>query len=82
MRDILNSLTPAALSAAMRGGTEEWGQRASAKEHIRYVDPIVPRLRRRCDCGCGKRATHTGKANGIALIDGCEFSMHRWVSQG
>lgn len=75
----INRLSPAALSAAMRGGTAGWGQRASATEHVRYVEPIAPRSRRRCYCGCGRRATHSGYANGISLIDGCELSMRRWA---
>ena len=72
----LNSLE---LSAAMRGGTHEWGQYGSAFEHIRYVKPASPKSRRRCHCGCKQRATHLGMANGVCLLMGCELSMHRWV---
>lgn len=75
----LPKLTPAALSAAMRGGTEAWGKWASARVHLRYADPIDGRSRRRCHCGCKRRATHVGKANGIALTSGCEIQVRRWV---
>lgn len=76
----LNKLSPQALGAAMRGGTQGWGQRASVFEHARYIEPIVGRKgRRKCYCGCGRRATHLGKANGIALAHGCELWMRRWV---
>ena len=37
------------------------------------------RSRRRCDCGCGRRATHVGTANGIAMMSGCELQVARWV---
>lgn len=38
--------------------------------------------RRRCHCGCGRRATHTGLGDGLALTMGCELSMRRWVRDG
>jgi hypothetical protein len=76
----LNDLSQAALSAAMRGGTEAWGQWASATEHVRYIEPVSPRSRHRCSCGCGGRATHLGKANGIALMLGCELKARRWAA--
>lgn len=76
----LNELSAAALSAAMRGGTEGWGEWGSAEQHIRYVEPINPRRRIRCHCGCKRRATHQGWANGISLIDGCELSIRRWAA--
>ncbi len=75
----LNKLSPPALAAALRGGTAGWGQYGSAAEHARYADPIPPRSRRRCHCGCKRRSTHNGKANGIALMDGCEMAVMRWV---
>jgi hypothetical protein len=78
----LGKLSPAALKAAMRGGTWEWGQRASSEEHVRYMEPVPLRSRRRCHCGCKRRATHLGKANGIALITGCELRVARWVRDG
>lgn len=77
-----HKLSPAALSAAMRGGTQTWGQWASADDHIRYCEPVEAASRRRCRCGCHRRATHRGMANGIALTSGCELSMRRWVRDG
>lgn len=78
----LNDLTPSALSAAMRGGTVAWGKVGSASENIRYAEPIGSRSRRRCQCGCNKRATHLGMANGIGLMPGCELRVKRWVRDG
>lgn len=62
-----------------RHGTDEWRQRGSAVEHHRYSQPIDPKSRRRCSCGCNRRSTHLGMANGIALMDGCELAIARWV---
>jgi hypothetical protein len=62
-----------------RKGTDVFGTHGSAFEHHRYFEPIDPRSRRRCICGCRKRATHRGMANGVCLITGCELSMARWV---
>lgn len=78
---LLNNLSPAALRAAMRGGTSSWGRWASATEHVRYMEPITgdKRRRRKCRCGCEKRQTHVGKANGMALMGGCEMAVARWV---
>ena len=81
----LAKLTPQALKAAMQGGTDGWGQWSSAADHARYSEPIPKeywRRRRNCSCGCKKRATHNGMANGIALTDGCEFRVARWVKSG
>lgn len=78
----LSTLSPAALKAAMQGGTEHWGSWASASEHVRYMEPVPPRMRRRCHCGCKKRATYSGKCNGIALYTACEMSVARWVKTG
>jgi hypothetical protein len=79
----LNKLSKAALSAAMKGGTEGWGQYADASSHVRYCEPDKVRGRkRRCSCGCGGPATHVGIANGLALAGGCELSMRRWVKAG
>lgn len=75
----LNKLSPSALAAAMRGGTQEWGLHGSAIDHVRYAEPVPAKSRRRCHCGCKRRATHNGMANGVALTDGCELAMARWV---
>jgi hypothetical protein len=78
----MNKLHPKALAAAMKGGTDGWGQMASATEHLRYAQPVRPTSRRRCHCGCGQRATHIGMANGIGLTSGCELAIARWVKTG
>lgn len=79
----LNGLSPQALKAAVLGGMDEWGQYGSSIDHVRYIEPIADRRRaRKCFCGCGKRSTHRGAANGIALMSGCELSTRRWVRDG
>lgn len=80
----LNKLSHQALSAAMRGGTSGWGQVGSSTDHVRYSEPLPKRRGRRknCHCGCGKRVTHAGMANGLCLGQGCEMSMARWVRTG
>lgn len=78
----LNKLHPKALAAAMKGGTAGWGQVASAAEHVRYAQPVRPASRRRCHCGCNRRATHLGMANGCGLVTGCELSIQRWIKDG
>lgn len=78
----LNDLSPQALSAAMRGGTEAWGAWGSATEHVLYVEEVT-RLDRRikCRCGCKRHVTHFASANGVALRCGCELSVRRWVKR-
>lgn len=76
----LNKLDPAALSAAMRGGTDSWGEWSSSTEHVRYAQSV--QTRRRCRCGCKTRVTYLGMANGISLTEGCELTMNRWVLTG
>ena len=78
----MNKLQPKALAAAMKGGTDGWGQVASAAEHVRYAEPVRPTSRRRCACGCNGRATLMGMANGMALATGCELAIARWVKTG
>lgn len=84
MTDMKN-MSPAALRAAMKGGTAGWGQIASAADNVRYAE-VWPRQqrkgRRMCRCGCRKKTTHTGRANGIALTQGCELAIARWVKTG
>jgi hypothetical protein len=76
---VLNDLSPTALSAAMRGGTAGWGQIGSADAHIRYIEAMPARKRKKCRCGCERRATHLGMANGVCLVSGCEMRIRRWV---
>lgn len=75
----LNKLSPAALQAALTTGTAGWGQRGSATEHKLYAEPISSR--RRCRCGCKTRITHVGMANGVALAQGCELSVRRFIKK-
>lgn len=78
----LNNLSRPALAAAMKGGTEEWGQHGSAVAHVRYSEPLPPSSRARCFCGCERRKTHRGMANGVALTSACELGIARWVRTG
>lgn len=78
----LNSMSPAARSAAMRGGMEGWGQVGDSSRHIRYMEPKPSKARRRCPCGCKRRATHYGRANGVTLMSGCELRVRRWIKEG
>lgn len=66
----------------MQGGTEGWGRHGSSLTHMRYAQPVDPRSRQRCRCGCKRRATHLGMANGVALASGCELAVARWVKTG
>ncbi len=77
----LNGMSKAARSAAMRGGTEGWG-RIGSVDHVRYAEPVQPKSRRRCNCGCKRRATHHGMANGMALTTACELAIRRWIKTG
>lgn len=62
---------------AMALGQQGWGQYGNANEHWRYM--VSAPSRRLCRCGCRTRISHTGMANGLALIDGCVLSVARWV---
>lgn len=80
----MNKLSRQALSAAMRGGTQGWGEVGSSKRHVRYSEPIErrPGRKKNCWCGCGGHRTHRGMANGLALTDACELGIARWVRTG
>lgn len=80
----LNKLSRPALSAAMRGGTDGWGEVGSSVRNVRYSELLPPRRgrRKRCHCGCEKPITHAGKANGVALTCACELGIARWVRTG
>lgn len=77
----MKDLSKAARSAAMRGGMEEWGRHGSVN-HVRYAEPVWPTSRRRCHCGCMRRATHAGMANGVCLTVACEMGIRRWIKTG
>jgi len=78
----MSKMHPAERSAAMRGGTDGWGQVGSAACNVRYALPVPGTSRRRCGCGCMSRATHRGMANGVCLTTACELSVRRWVKTG
>lgn len=78
----LTKLPRAARSAAMRGGTAGWGSVGDSRKHVRYAEPGDPKSRRRCSCGCKRRATHIGMANGVGLVTACELAVRRWVKTG
>lgn len=78
----LNTLSPAALKASMEGGTAGWGQVGSKDEHVRYAEPIVPKSRKKCWCGCEGKKTHKGMANGVCLTTACHMGILRWVKTG
>lgn len=80
----LSKLSRSALSAAMRGGTDGWGEVGSSKDHVRYSEPLErrPGRRKTCWCGCGRPRTHRGMANGVALTSACELGIARWVKTG
>jgi hypothetical protein len=77
----IDELSKRGRSAAMRGGTDGWGAHGSV-DHARYSEPVEPRSRRRCHCGCKRRATHKGMANGVCLTQACELGIARWVKTG
>lgn len=78
----LKDMPPAELSAAMRGGMDGWGQVGSSTAHVRYALPVPAFSRRRCYCGCKRRATRRGMANGVCLVTLCELAVRRWVKTG
>lgn len=55
-------------------------QCGSAIHHQRYMEPVEKtRNRRMCPCGCRRKVTHRGMANGVCLMSGCELFVRRWV---
>ena len=75
----LSKLSPAALRAAMQGGTQQWGKWGSIAAHVLYVEPQDARrgYYRKCHCGCGQKAKFRLMANGVCMGEGCELSMRR-----
>lgn len=52
---------------------------ASVYHHARTIEPVESRSRARCWCGCKRRGTHVGKANGMCMTAPmCEMQAHRW----
>lgn len=53
-----------------------WG---SIAHHELTVQPALNR-RRRCQfCPTRRAATHVGCANGVAMMQGCEWHAHQWL---
>lgn len=77
----LGEMSKQTRSAAMRGGMAGWGEVGSV-DHVRYAEPAPSKSRRRCHCGCKRRATHKGMANGVCLTMACELSIRRWIKTG
>lgn len=59
-----------------------WGNWGSSTLHARYFVKLPAKSRRLCRCGCRRRSTHSGMANGVVLVTGCELSVRRWVKIG
>lgn len=75
-------LTAEATRAAVAGKFGADGTRSGSVDGHRSVVTGPARRRRKCPCGCGTRATHIGLGDGIALMSGCQLSVHRWVRDG
>jgi len=57
-----------------------WG----SVEQARTMKPL-PRgygKNRKCPCGCKQKITHTGFGGHVALTNGCELYIRRWVRDG
>lgn len=70
------------LRARLAGKFDAEGLRHGSVNGHRSLATVEPSSRRRCHCGCGKRATHNGLGDGLALMTGCEMSVRRWVRDG
>jgi hypothetical protein len=68
------------MSGNIEGITPDWGKYGSASAHVRYMEPLDARCRRRCHCGCNHVVTHRGMCNGLSLMEGCLVSVAEWVS--
>ena len=67
--------------AVLAGKIGEDGTRWGSADGHRAMVRLPSTARRRCSC-CGSRATHTGLGDGVALMDGCEMRVRRWVRDG
>ena len=55
---------------------------AEAMQYKRTVTPAMPWSLVRCHCGCDRRVSHLGLADGACMISGCELTVRRWVRDG
>ena len=67
--------------AALAGKIGEDGLRWGSVDGHRAMIRTPSTSRYRCSC-CGKRATHVGLGDGVALMSGCEMRVRRWVRDG
>jgi hypothetical protein len=51
----------------------------NALDGRRTMAPVPSSSRRRCSCGCGKRASHMMLADGCCMGIGCELLVRRWI---
>jgi len=51
-------------------------------QHKRSMKTTLPWSLVRCRCGCKRRATHIGLADGFGMMSGCELTVRRWVRDG
>ena len=58
------------------------GLYSSEKREDRAIRKVPSTSRKICSCGCNTRATHTGTAQGAAMVRGCELKIRRWVRDG
>jgi len=70
------------LRARAAGLIDSDGIRSGSVNGHRTLTRLPSTSRKRCSCGCGKRATHVGLGDGLALMSGCELRVRRWVRDG
>lgn len=75
---VLREETKARLAGKFDSDGTHWG----SVDGSRAMIAADSRSRSRCSCGCKKRATHVGLGDGLALMDGCEMRVRRWVRDG
>lgn len=68
--------------ARLAGKVGDDGTRWGSVSGSRSMVSAPSTSRRRCSCGCKGRATRVGLGDGLALTEGCELSMRRWVRDG
>ncbi|HEY5819233.1 MAG TPA: hypothetical protein VIU14_12700 [Mesorhizobium sp.] len=51
-------------------------------QYKRTMRAAMPWSRLVCRCGCDRRATHLGLADGFGMMSGCELTVRRWVRDG
>lgn len=67
------------LLALAAGKIGPGGMRFGSQDGHRSARRLPSTSRRRCGCGCGRRATHAGLGDGVALMSGCEDLVDLWI---